>query len=281
MSGDIACPYCSDPSPPAIDTIQSPYHDAAYLLFSCRKCGSQFFNLEEGQVDLEALYEEQASEGGYKAEEVFTPSPYWRRQVRVLQRLHGNPKSVLDIGCRTGDFLLHWRPDIERVGIELSARAAGIAAARGLEIVQCPVEQYSPGRAFDIVTAYAVLEHLSKPKAFLCGLASLVAPGGVAAIMIPSHESAKARRLGSQWGMYTPPLHLSFASGEALDRLMAESRFSLVDRRFGSGGLFNPFKRIPVARGLWSRGMVWADMHGPLSRRPTFDHMYSYYKRKG
>lgn len=207
----------------------------------------------------------------------------WAHQVRLLQRLSVGPvRSVLDIGCRTGDFLMHWPSGVRRLGVELSAPAARIAQERGLAVVQSPIEQYSPEEPFDVVTLFAVLEHLPRPLTMLQRLPQLVAPHGVVGILIPTHQSLKQRlltRWGRRWHMYNPPLHLSFLSYQLLDAVMQGLNFQLVGRRYTSGGMVDPLARIPLVRSAWRRAMFAVDAYSPLNRVPVFDHLYSYYTR--
>jgi len=51
-----------------------------------------------------------------------------------IQKILGkNPESILDIGCKTGDFLMHFDSPI-REGVEVSKKHADIAKKRGLHI---------------------------------------------------------------------------------------------------------------------------------------------------
>jgi trans-aconitate methyltransferase len=207
----------------------------------------------------------------------------WSHQVRLLERLSARPiGSVLDIGCRTGDFLMHWPSGLRKRGVELSAPAARIARERGLEVIRSPIEHYSPEEPFDVVTLYAVLEHLVRPVRMLERLPQLVSPNGLVAIMIPTHQSLKPRlltRQGRRWHMYNPPLHLSFLSRQLLDSVMQTLGFRLAARRYTSGGMVDPFAHIPVLRSFWRRGMHILDAHTGLNRLAIFDHLYSYYAR--
>lgn len=275
MSG---CRLCGALSIRAVGAFVSHQTGAPYTLYACDACRSELFDPDEHPVDLEALY---ASEEPSEMYRRFRRVLVWAHEVRLLERLSGGPvHSVLDVGCRTGDFLMHWPSSLRRVGVELSAPAAGIARERGLTVVQRPIEQYTPEEPFDVVTLYAVLEHLTRPLEMLQRLPHLVAPHGVVGILIPTHQSLKRRlltRLGRRWHMYNPPLHLSFLSHQLLDSIMQDLGFRLADRRYTSGGMVDPFARVPLARSAWRRGMHAVDAYSPLNRVPVFDHLYSYY----
>ncbi len=79
--------------------------------------------------------------------------------------------------------------------------------------------------------------------------------------------------------MYSPPLHINFFSREKLDKTLAECGFELLNRRYTSGGLFNPLRHIVILNRVASR-VIWEfEDHTPINRLPIFDHMYSYYKK--
>lgn len=274
------CRLCGASSLRPAATFVSHQTGAPYTLYACDACRSELFDPDEHPVDLEALY---ASEEPSEMYRRFRRVLVWSHEVRLLQRLSVGPvRSVLDVGCRTGDFLMHWPTGVRKVGVELSAPAARVARERGLAVVQSPIEQYSPEEPFDVVTLYAILEHLARPLTMLQRLPQLVAPHGVVAILIPTHQSLKQRlltRLGRRWHMYNPPLHLSFLSYQLLDSLMQGLDFQLAGRRYTSGGMVDPFARIPLVRSAWRRGMHVVDAHSGLNRLPVFDHLYSYYVR--
>ncbi len=282
--GHRCCLICDKACAAVLRPVRSPYIDGAYKLYACAACDSQFFDVREHEVSLADLYERQAASEEYRAEVDFRWSPYWHQEVRRLVALHRGPvPSVLDIGCRTGDFLMHWPAEVARVGVESSARAAEIAGGRGVRVVRTPVEEYRPRERFSVVALYAVVEHLVDPVAFLKHLPALVETRGIVAIMAPTHQSLRQRLLTArrrQWEMYAPPLHLNFMSRRQLDGLMQEMGFALLARRYTSGGTFNPFGKVPGLRKIGSRLMWWADAYTPLNRVPVFDHMYSYYEKR-
>lgn len=253
-----------------------------YGLYQCLECGSRFHDVgEHEQGDLSTFYDSIAVRRQVDAIE---DRRYWGREVRLIKGLCSvTVRKVLDVGCRSGDFLTQWPMDVQKHGIELSTHSASIARRRGLNVEMGPVEDTRFASMFDVVTAYAVLEHVTQPAEVLQRLSDLVAEGGVFAIMIPSYETWKARLLERScrnWHMASPPNHLNYFSRRFLDVYLQSRGFSLARRRYTSGGMFNPLRRVPVARSLCARTMSVLDTMSPLNRIPLFDHMYSYYVRR-
>lgn len=277
------CSLCHSVGLTNIRQIKSPYTSNRYALYKCDACGSLLFNINEHPTELDEFYNDLAVEHGYLDLE-FKGSPYWANQVKIIRKIKSNePLSVMDVGCRTGDFLLHWTADIRRVGIELSSLSADVAQKRGLLVHQTSLEKLQNNEKYDVVTCYAVLEHLSNPTEVLNKLTELVAKDGILVIMVPSYQTVKAKVLhflNYRWHMFCPPEHLNFYSREFLDSYFQLSGFDLKARYYTSGGMFNPFKKIPLIRSIWSRVMWWIDTYSFFNTLPVFDHMYSYYAKR-
>jgi SAM-dependent methyltransferase len=278
-----ACLLCGGRGAEAIGSCASTYTAFAYTLYACRDCGSRFFDPGEHPVSLKEKYDEHAVANAGRYAGGFLRSAYWANEVSRLGALHGRPvRSVLDIGCRTGDFLMHWPAGIERCGIELSSYSAGIARGRGLRVKEGFLEEMEIGEKFDVVSLYAILEHLREPAGFLRYLPDWVERDGIIAILIPTFQSAKAgllRMAGKQWHMYSPPEHLNFMSRAYLDAAMSGLGFGLIARHYTSGGMFNPLEGIPVLSKAFHRAWGVLERATILNRVPLFDHMYSYYAR--
>ena len=245
----MICPLCRSAATRSGRRYHSPFVDADYALHICASCDSAFFDTAETPADLERIYDEwtEATVGDYA--EASPDSPYWRSQVATLRHLCGGTvRSVLDVGCRSGDFLMHWRAGEERVGVELSRHAIEVARRRGLTVVQGFVEDVRFERAFDVVACYAVVEHLREPEPFIRSLPGLLETGGVLVIMVPTRQCAKRAildALGVRWHMYSPPQHLTFPSRTAMDAIPAGEGLQPARRAYTSGGSFNPFRRVP------------------------------------
>ncbi len=274
------CKFCSSQTISG-KKIQSPYVNYEYTLYQCKQCKCRFFDIKEHDVDIEDVYDKYSTKHN-KEVASFKKNFYWTRQVQRIEKiLNRKVLSVLDIGCRTGDFLMHFPDNLDREGVELSENSAEIAKGRSLTVYQDFVENINFDKQYDVVTCYALLEHLLEPLTFLDKLSNMVSPGGVVVIMIPTYECVKQwiidRFTSVRWWMYSPPQHLNFFSKQFLDRYLAKNNFKLVDRYWTSGGMFNPFRNILLAGRVFGKSMTLIDEYPPVNKLPIFDHMYSYY----
>jgi len=131
-------------------------------------------------VDIENIYEKYSIKHNKGVRNFqFKKSIYWNRQAQRIEKiLDRGISSVLDIGCRTGDFLMHFPDSLVREGVELSKNLAEIAEKRGLVIYQDFAENINFDKQYNVVSCYAVLEHLLNPLTFLDKLSNIVSLGG-------------------------------------------------------------------------------------------------------
>lgn len=312
------CSICQSSHIQTTKKIQSPYFDHKFTLFFCKECKSYFFDPVEHNVNLEKLYNSEQQNWNLK----FNYSKYWDRQVCRINNLLTNKKNqlnILDIGCRTGDFLLHWSKKHNLHGVELNKNNASIAKQRNLNIYNNFIENVNFELKFDVITCYALLEHIASPQQVLEKIGQLLNNHGILVIMIPSIESEIRKKLDKKnihWHMYSPPQHLSFYSRKYLDEFMSKRDINLCYRYFTQGGLngrysknSNTYKLLAntdytklneyffsqhpivsveeksnILKNIQSKFVYYKrlifDEYSPTNRIPYYDHIYSYYQKK-
>lgn len=174
-----------------------------------------------------------------------------------LQRFAG-ARSILDVGCGTGDFGRHAPDGVAVHGVDSDAGAVALAG-RYETAVQVDLETddlpYEDG-TFDAVLAKDVLEHLMRPERLVREIHRVLRPGGV---VVASVVMARPKRV---WADYT---HVrGFTEGSA--RLMfADAGFAVHDS-WPMGGiplthrlhlmrLVPLLLRVPPLQSLW--GSSW------------------------
>ena len=128
--------------------------------------------------------------------------------------------------------------NVKKEGVELSRNSADSAKKRGIKIYNDFVENINFNKKYDIVSAFAILEHLSDPLILLDKIRNIIAEGGILAILIPSYESLKERvmtKLNHNWSMYSPPIHLNFFSRKFLDAYLSHLGFTMIKRYHKTG----------------------------------------------
>lgn len=120
-----------------------------------------------------------------------TPSGRWNHNLHyhqlILDAVPADARTALDVG--TGDGLL--AHDLHRAISEVTAIDVDedvLSRARAEDpdvtwVLGDALTQPFPAESFDVVASIAVLHHFSDPEAALRRLASLVAPGGLLAVV--------------------------------------------------------------------------------------------------
>ena len=118
-----------------------------------------------------------------------------RRQVlAALIRRKARPPAggrVLEIGCGTGHNLEMLSEFGELDALELDDTARVIAEKRlGRAVMDSPLPELRgvPERAYDLVAALDVIEHIDDDEASLASIATLLKPGGRLVMTVPAHE---------------------------------------------------------------------------------------------
>lgn len=134
------------------------------------------------------------------------------RRARILERITGAKGSLLDVGCGTGEIAAAAARNGWRVqAVEPEASAAQMTRGRGVDVRTSTLEASGlPESAYDVVSAFHVLEHLPDSPAFLRTLAHWARPGGFVAIEVPNYRSVARIRLGTDWVHLRPLEHVVY-----------------------------------------------------------------------
>jgi len=139
-------------------------------------------------------------------------------------------KTLLDIGCGAGEFLLEAKKAGCGVyGVDFVAEKIEAARLRfGLENVFCvsafEAAKIFKGKGFDYVTFFEVLEHLEDPVGFIRQVRGLLNPGGRVALSVPNRGRTLAR-FDAEDG---PPHHLTRWNIKSVTRLLKLNGFKVV-----------------------------------------------------
>jgi SAM-dependent methyltransferase len=209
-----------------------------FTVVQCRGCGLIYTNPRPSPEALGEYYPERygvyAPEGG-QAQRL---ALYHRRLARRLHASRrGLPGTVLDVGCGEGTFLAEMRAlGWKCTGLEMDAGAARRArASRGLQVVNSSVDEAAFPDRFDLVTMSHLLEHVPDPRHALHRAAGWLGRGGRLFLTLPNVDSWERRRFEEDWYPWDLPRHLYHFSPETLERLLAESGFSVERLGFLSG----------------------------------------------
>lgn len=217
----IVCPVCMNSSP--FESLENFY---TYGLHECSACNLQFWEPRK------------------------LPDPRWysamygERNARILPLEPGHrffladtlaPRCgrLLDVGCGTGNFLLAAsEAGYTASGVELDPNAARFAARHCAHsrVFAQPLAAFrdsNPGKIFDIVTFFEVLEHQAEPSAFLQEVRECLRPRGFIALSVPNRE----RWQTSMDAVDYPPNHFLRWDAQSLQTAMKSHGFSVLSMK--------------------------------------------------
>jgi SAM-dependent methyltransferase len=234
---EVSCIVCGGALAPAVARPRSSYAVlGAYRIDACGGCGAGATMPRPSADELARCY---AATYGYSTHDLIEAEKR-RRAAALLDWAGLRAGRILDVGCMFG-FLLDEACDrgLAAHGVELSASAAEVAAAKGHDVFIGTIEAFAAARSelgrFDAIFAQHVLEHVPDPRGFLGVSRALLAPGGKLVLCVPNFEARLRKLAPSSWGWYQVPVHLHHFSRRALRRLLGDAGLEVAAERTRGG----------------------------------------------
>lgn len=277
----VRCRLCSSENTKFLFSKQTflKYDYKVWDIYECFDCDLKFIrNDQHPNFDYEEFYNFRYKDRITDDNCIYQNRKYWKEQVKILNRLSPQKEiKIMDIGCNAGNFLYHTPKSWIKYGVELSDLAI-IGIKHGLNILQQNVEDIKvDNNFFDIITMYALIEHLVDIDKIFNKIHFILKPNGILAIMTGDSNSFKAKLKGENWHMYIPPEHQFFFTAKSLDNFLIKYDFQLAYRYYTGGGMTDYF------RNKWLTKIISVVQSSIIDRSfikksPVLDHMYSYYK---
>jgi 2-polyprenyl-3-methyl-5-hydroxy-6-metoxy-1,4-benzoquinol methylase len=244
------CPVCSHTSSDA----KVCYRRGDDALVRCTDCGLIYANPQYTPTELVELYrrlyynEENTLQGDFREDEHGRNRVLYRTVLDDLQRRyphlakppHDRPLRALDYGCGPGYFLVACRArNFDVTGIEFSEIAARYGREQlGLNVITDPDAALPqlPDAHYDLVTAWAVIEHTRRPREVLEQLTAKLAPGGVLCLTLPNLRCWRYLIERGRWFNIANPTHLIFFDRACITRLLGELGLAGATRPLFWGG---------------------------------------------
>lgn len=166
-------------------------------------------------------------------------------------------RSVLEIGCATGEFLASAREEGARVvGVEVSPHARTECWRRGIPVY--PTLEMVPPQRFDIIAMHHVLEHFDDPVGLLTRLAVVAHKQTLLYVTVPNYSSWQSLILGKNWDAILP-YHFQEFTRKTLAFTLNKAGYRVVATGFRADS--------PLLRALAKRLMIEARLG--LKASPT------------
>ncbi|WP_412559593.1 class I SAM-dependent methyltransferase [Winogradskyella sp. MIT101101] len=153
-----------------------------------------------------------------------------KRKLKLINAFKSEDKTLLDIGCGTGDFLETAQNDGWQItGIEPNKNARQIANSKTNNSVfeidhLADLEQ----NTFDVITLWHVLEHLPNLDMHAKLFKRLLKPNGRLVIAVPNFKSYDAKHYQNFWAAYDVPRHLWHFSKTSISKMFQPQNLKVV-----------------------------------------------------
>lgn len=152
-----------------------------------------------------------------------------------LVRKYSQNGTLLDYGAGTGYFPAYVKSKGKNVeAIEIDPEARKYAKEKFDLDVLAP-EALSDGsiknESYDVVSMWHVLEHLYDPKMYINRFHELLQLHGHLIIAVPNYTSSDAQYYKDNWAAYDVPRHLWHFNPVAMEKLVGEQGFTLVEKK--------------------------------------------------
>ena len=149
------------------------------------------------------------------------------KKTKLIENYISKSKSLLDVGAGTGDFMLaakkaNWEVD----GVEPNYDARMRATEKGVDLMNSM--ESLPGKKYNIITLWHVLEHLPDLENQILKLVWHLEDEGTLIIAVPNFKSYDANYYKEYWAAYDVPRHLWHFSKTAIEKLFFKHGLRLV-----------------------------------------------------
>jgi 2-polyprenyl-3-methyl-5-hydroxy-6-metoxy-1,4-benzoquinol methylase len=167
-----------------------------------------------------------------------------KKKLKLINSLSNKKKTktILDIGCGTGDFLLKCNlNDWYVTGVDPNKKAR-VLAKHKLQILTSKFESFhesqpkilekiemvETNKKFDIITMWHALEHVSDLDFYIKQLKVLLKEGGTLVVAVPNFKSYDAKYYGKFWAAYDVPRHLWHFSQKTIKLLFEKETMKVI-----------------------------------------------------
>lgn len=234
-----ACPVCNSATfLPVQSCVDYTVSKETFAIQKCQVCGFHFTNPRPEEDDLPKYYESKdyishAGKGTTFLNKIYllarTQTLRWKYDL-VTARVHtGLAKTLLDIGCGTGDFLNTLQSNNWHVaGQEPSPSARQLASKK----LSRPIHEHLSelgSQSFSAITLWHVLEHIPDLNDKVRQLSTLLEKDGTLFIAVPNHKSHDAQTYRQYWAGYDLPRHLWHFDRNTMQRLLTSHNLHITE----------------------------------------------------
>lgn len=240
-TSNLVCPICTSVK------VEFKFLKNNFGLFNCSLCNVQFIHPLPNDKDLDKTYSDPSyhKESRYETNQQNSAfQKLWEKRLKKINSFGYQSGFLLDIGCATGNFLKIAKAQGWNIaGIEKSSNAAKIAKELlgndNIHLTDLLTTNFN--HQFHTVTAWALIEHVLNPLAYLKKMNDLLIEGGLLAISTPNTHSISRLVKKKKWRYFIPPHHLFYFNPKSIKKVLNLTGFEIIQIKtiFNYHTLFN------------------------------------------
>src|ERR1700739_1415382 len=233
------CPVCNSSSfTPFVECIDYTVSKDKFKIVQC-ECGFRFTNPRPEEAEAGKYYQSDDYISHSNTKKGLVNSLYQvarkftlKRKLKLVNEVSGKQSgNLLDLGCGTGEFLNTCKESGWKVqGIEPSPDARAFASQQyGLTVHEVNKWDQFSDAAFDVVSAWHVLEHVYQLEETAKQVKRILSPDGTFVVALPNCSSADAEFYKQFWAAYDVPRHIWHFTPADVKRFFEKQGFTLTE----------------------------------------------------
>lgn len=214
-----------------------------YPIVRCNHCGLTYVNPRPTQTSMSNFY----PNNYHSNRDTVAQKNRYKEQIKFLPNLSN--ENVLDIGCARGDFLislLEEYPNIKVSGLDyFSEKVNSDKITFYRELIQ---NLKLKKNSFDLITAWAVIEHVHDPKLYFKEVGKLLSDNGQFVFLVTNSDSLYGKKAYKE----DIPRHTYHFSKKTLEQYAYEANMKIKDIKYtntifdgkGHGTFFNIVRKF-------------------------------------
>jgi SAM-dependent methyltransferase len=243
----VDCPLCGSKEKKPLYRNLTDVEDGIpgiYTISRCSGCGLIYLSTRPSEKSLPECYRRDYHVRVESRRKIFSRFLYGlkhKHDAQLVQRIIGHtPKSLIDIGCGSGGFLMElrrrWGKRCRLAGIDLAAPVSDDLVKAGIDLYIGSLERMRPVRQFDLVTLNEVLEHVYNPVKALRAASGWLKNGGFLIGEVPHFNSPWRKIFPYYWQGFQIPRHLTHFDEKTMTMVLQAAGYEVRSM----GNRFNP-----------------------------------------